>query len=152
ANPVAGYSSFRTRVRHLSDLGDSEQTPCDLASVTDYAHLTAMLAPRGLLLTYNSKDNCCFAAGHALPPLLEAAAPIFNLYGKEKLLRSHVNDDPGTHNFEKDNRQALYRMLGDVFFPGDKGYSADEIECRKEVKSKDDLAVELPEKNADFQT
>ncbi|HEX8199392.1 MAG TPA: acetylxylan esterase, partial [Isosphaeraceae bacterium] len=31
--PVAGYSSFRTRVRHHSDLGDSEQTPCDLATV-----------------------------------------------------------------------------------------------------------------------
>jgi hypothetical protein len=25
-NPVAGYSSFRTRARHLEDLGDSEQT------------------------------------------------------------------------------------------------------------------------------
>jgi hypothetical protein len=33
ANPVAGYSSFRTRVYHLKDLGDSEQTPCDLATV-----------------------------------------------------------------------------------------------------------------------
>jgi hypothetical protein len=51
ANPVAGYSSFRTRVRHLKDLGDSEQTPCDLATVADYNHLTAMLAPRPTLLT-----------------------------------------------------------------------------------------------------
>jgi hypothetical protein len=150
ANPVAGYSSFRTRVRFQSDLGDSEQTPCDLASVTDYAHLTAMLAPRGALLTFNSKDDCCFASGHALPPLLEAATPIFKLYGKEKLLRSHVNDNPGTHNFEKDNRQALYRMIGDVFYPDDKGYSAEEIDCRKEVKTKEQLTVELPEKNADF--
>src|SRR5262249_53222448 len=28
SNPVAGYSSFRTRARFLEDLGDSEQTPC----------------------------------------------------------------------------------------------------------------------------
>src|SRR5262249_60389154 len=56
-NPVAGYSSFRTRVRHLKDLGDSEQTPCDLATVADYTHLTAMMAPRATLLTFTSKDN-----------------------------------------------------------------------------------------------
>ena len=31
ANPVAGYSSFKTRVEYFSDLGDSEQTPTDLA-------------------------------------------------------------------------------------------------------------------------
>lgn len=36
ANPVAGYSSFRTRVRHIRDLGDSEQAPCDLATLADY--------------------------------------------------------------------------------------------------------------------
>ena len=69
-NPVAGYSGFRTRVRHLKDLGDSEQTPCDLATVADYTTLTAMMAPRPTLLTYNGKDNCCFEAGYALPPLL----------------------------------------------------------------------------------
>src|SRR5262249_34809951 len=45
AVPVAGYSSFRTRSRHDPDLGDSEQTPPDLATVTDYAPMTAMLAP-----------------------------------------------------------------------------------------------------------
>src|SRR5262249_21704608 len=44
--PVAGYSGFRTRIRHFKDLGDSEQTPCDLATVADYTHLTAMMAPR----------------------------------------------------------------------------------------------------------
>src|SRR5262249_9079464 len=40
ANPVAGYSDFRVRLRdHFKDLGDSEQTPCDLATVADYTHL-----------------------------------------------------------------------------------------------------------------
>ena len=44
ANPVAGYSSYRTRAEFPSDLGDSEQTPNDLATVADYTHLTAMRA------------------------------------------------------------------------------------------------------------
>ena len=35
ANPVAGYSSFRSRVEHVRDLGDSEQAPCDLATLVD---------------------------------------------------------------------------------------------------------------------
>jgi len=65
-NPVAGYSSFITRAYHLSDLGDSEQTPNDLATLADYTHLTAMMAPRPTLLTKNVKDDCCFASGHAL--------------------------------------------------------------------------------------
>ncbi len=153
ANPVAGYSSFQVRVRdHYKDLGDSEQTPCDLATVADYKHLTALRAPRPTLLTYNAKDDCCFEAGYALPPLLDAARPVFRLYGKEKALRSHVNHDPGTHNYEKDNRQAFYRMLGDFFFAKDPKYSAEEIPSDKEVKTKEELEVELPAPNADFNT
>jgi dienelactone hydrolase len=150
SNPVAGYSSFRTRAMVLADLGDSEQTPCDLATVVDYCHLTAMRAPRPTLLTNNSKDDCCFASGHALPPLLEAARPIYKLYGKEMALRSHVNDDPGTHNYERDNREAFYRMLGDFFFAGSKEFNAKEIPADKEVKTKDELNVPLPGKNEDF--
>jgi hypothetical protein len=149
-NPVAGYSSFLTRVRHFKDLGDSEQTPNDLAMEADYTHLTAMMAPRPTLLTYNSKDQCCFESGYALRPLLQAATPFFKLYGKESFLRSHLNDDPGTHNYEKDNRQAFYRMVGDHFYPGDASFNAQEITSDAEVKTKEQLAVELPTGNADF--
>jgi dienelactone hydrolase len=153
ANPVAGYSSFKVKVReHFKDLGDSEQTPCDLGTIADYAHLTALRAPRPTLLTYNAKDNCCFEAGYALPPLLDAARPIFTLYGQEKALRSHLNEDPGTHNFEKDNRQALYRMVGDFFYSGEPKFSAEEIPSDKEVKTLEELSVDLPAKNADFNT
>jgi hypothetical protein len=151
ANPVAGYSSFVTRARHLSDLGDSEQTPSDLATVVDYKHLTAMLAPRGALLTFNAKDNCCFASGHALPPLWEATEPIYKLYGAESRLRSHVNEDPGTHNFERDNRQAFYRMIGDIFYE-DKPFDGAEIPVEDEVKTAEELEVPLPKPNADFHT
>ena len=150
ANPVAGYSSFRTRARFSSDLGDSEQTPCNLATVVDYTHLTAMRAPRPTLLTFNAKDDCCFASDHALQPLLDAALPIFKLYGKAENLRSHINYDPGTHNFEKDNREAYYRMLGDSFYPGDGKFNPKEIPSDTEVKTAEQLMVALPERNANF--
>jgi len=150
ADPVAGYSSFRTRARFLSDLGDSEQTPCDLATVADYTHLTAMRAPRPTLLTFNAKDNCCFAADHALQPLLDAAQPVFAACGVPERLRAHVNHDPGTHNFERDNREALYRMIGDFFFPGDTSFKRAESPCENEVKTAGELRVELPADNLDF--
>ena len=147
SNPVAGYSSLLSRIAAKSDLGDSEQQPVDLGLTADYTHLTALMAPRPTLLTYNAKDNCCFVAQHALPPLLAAAEPIFKLYGKEAHLRTHVNETPGDHNFGQENREAHYRMLGDHFFPG-QSYDAHEIPSGDEIKSKDQLHVPLPEKNA----
>jgi dienelactone hydrolase len=152
ANPVAGYSSFRTRVHYGSDLGDTEQHPCDMATVLDYTHLTAMRAPRPTLLTYNAKDDCCFASDHALPPLLDAAQPVFKLLGKPENLRSHINHEPGTHNFDRENREAFYRMLGDHFYSGDKEFSPVEIPSDAEIKTAEQLRVELPANNADFHT
>lgn len=149
-DPVAGYSSFRTRARNFSDLGDSEQTPSDLGTVTDYAQMTAMLAPRPALLSFNAADNCCFKADHALPPLLEAARPIYGLYGQRDRLRAHVNFEPGTHNFDTDNREALYRMLGEFFDPENADFDAREIPSDSEVKTKAELTVPLPADNADF--
>ena len=149
-NPVAGYSSFKTRVRHLKDLGDSEQTPSDLATVADYTHLTAMMAPRATLLTFNATDNCCFESNYALRPLMDAAQPVFRLLGAETNLRSHVNHVPGNHNYGVDNRQAFYRMVGDHFFRDDPTFDAREIPCEPEVKKAGELAVELPKDNATF--
>ncbi|MFO0946144.1 MAG: hypothetical protein U1D30_09395 [Planctomycetota bacterium] len=149
ADPVAGYSSWHSNVMN-GDLGDSEQSPSDLAAIADYAHLTAMRAPRPTLLTYNYSDNCCFKAENALPPLLEAARPVYRLVGKEDHLRWHVNFDPGDHNFQKDNRVALYYMFRDFFYPGDPSFDPQEIPSDGEVKSKQDLFVELPADNLDF--
>jgi len=149
-DPVAGYSSFCTRARFLEDLGDPEQTPSDLAMYLDYTHLTAMLAPRPALLTFNVKDNCCFASGHALPPLLEAAAPIYKLFGVEKNLQSHVNEVPGTHNYEIENREEFYRMLGEYFFTNSTGFSAKETPCDSEIKTREQLDVPLPADNLDL--
>ena len=150
SNPVAGYSSYRTRARVLHDLGDSEQTPSDLATVADYTHLTALLAPRPALLTYNQTDNCCFAAPHALPPLLAAAEPIYELFGRQDRLRSHINFDPGTHNFGSDNREALYRMLRDHFYDPDTIFDVTDIAADNEIKTAEQLHVTLPAGNATF--
>jgi hypothetical protein len=151
SNPVAGHSSFKTRVWHLKDLGDSEQMPNDLATICDYTHLTAMMAPRPTLLTFNLHDDCCFEGAYALEPLLHAAFPIFQLYGKEPSLRSHVNDDPpAKHNYEVDNRQQHYRMLKDFFYAGDENFDAREIPSEDEVKSEEALLVNMPDGNQDF--
>lgn len=150
ADPVAGYSSFQSRAIYGEDLGDSEQTPSDLAALADYAHLTTLRAPRPTLLTFNFADNCCFKAETALPPLLEAARPVYRLLGKENNLRWHVNYDPGDHNFQQDNRVALYYMFRDFFYPDDPSFHPEEIPSEKEVKSKEELDVDLPMQNLDF--
>lgn len=150
SNPVAGYSSFITRVGVSADLGDSEQTPVDLGKYADYLHLTAMRAPRPTLLTYNAKDNCCFVAKTALPPLLEVAAPLYKLYGKPESLQSHINEDPGDHNFGLDNRQAYYQMVGRFFFVDQPFSAAEDPALSKEVKTAEQLNIPLPDGNADF--
>jgi dienelactone hydrolase len=150
SNPVAGYSSFFTRGKNFGDLGDSEQTPVDLATVADYSHLTALLAPRPTLLTYNLNDNCCFKADHALPPLLAAARPVFGLYDRQDHLRYHINAEPGDHNFQQENREALYQMIGTHFFPENRDFSAREISSTAELQTPQRLEVPLPENNATF--
>lgn len=143
AVPVAGYSSFKTRARHASDLGDSEQTPRDMAVFADYAHFTAMLAPRPALLVFNAKDNCCFRADHALPPLLAAAGPVYDLLGAPGNLSSHINNDPGDHNYGEDNRKALYRFIGEHFYRG-RDFETGEIDVSAEVLPAEKLDVPLP--------
>ena len=150
ANPVAGYSSYVTRVQFPSlDLGDSEQTPSDLATVVDYTHLTAMMAPRPTLLTYNAKDNCCFRADYALAPLVQAAAPAFRLVGAANRLRHHVNHDPG-HNYGRDNREAFYRFLRDELPGVPADFPLAEIPSAAEVRPAEALRVPLPAGNHDF--
>jgi hypothetical protein len=150
SNPVAGYSSYLTRIDINKDLGDSEQTPVDLGKYADYLHLTAMRAPRPTLLTYNAKDNCCFVAETALPPLLEVAGPLYKLYDRPDALRSHINEDPGDHNFGLDNRLAYYRMVGDHFF-ANQPFSAEEAEeLNKDLQTVEQLHVPLPDSNANF--
>ncbi|MCU0962560.1 MAG: hypothetical protein MUF48_20890, partial [Pirellulaceae bacterium] len=54
------------------------------------------------------------------------------------------------HNYEVDNRQQHYRLLGDFFYPGENQYNAQEIPSDEEIKTEEALRVPLPESNLDF--
>ncbi len=127
--PVAGYTSLRARVNAPADVGDLEQNPPDMGVVLDYQDLTAMLAPRPTLQILNEDDDCCFATARVKPVIVDAIRPVFAAFGAASNLDSHSNFDPGTHNYDADNRAQFYRFLnkhfnlpapdGDIHEPGD---------------------------------
>ena len=151
AVPVAGYSSYVTRTQFPDqDLGDSEQTPVDLAGIADYTTLTAMRAPRPTVIINNAYDNCCFRGDYANSPLIWAARPYFALYGAEDQLKFHINFDPG-HNYGLDNRERFYRAVRDTFYGGrDAEFPVAEIPSDNEVRTADQLRVPMPDGNLDF--
>ncbi|MEX0611353.1 MAG: hypothetical protein WD738_05030 [Pirellulales bacterium] len=149
ANPVAGHASMFTRAQNSRDVGDCEQIPSDMCTVADYTHLTALVAPRPLLLTFNAKDDCCFLPEGSLPPLEAAAQPVYELYAAADRFRTHINHDPGTHNFERENREALYRLVGDSFFPDDASFDRSDVSIpATELKDGEELAVPMPAENS----
>lgn len=142
ANPVAGYTTLVQRAAEEDDMGDWEQSAWGLQRIADFDAYTNLVAPRPLLLTFNAKDNCCYRADRALKPLLEAAAPRYALFGASKNLQSHVDEDPGTHNMERGNREAFYAFVIEHF--GLKGVSATELEYKSDLVPRADLAMPLP--------
>jgi dienelactone hydrolase len=151
AAPVAGYSSFVTRAQFPDqDLGDSEQTPVDLAGIADYTTLTAMRAPRPTMISNNAYDNCCFRGDYANAPLIWAARPYYDLYNAAAKLSAHINFDPG-HNYGLENREAFYRFIRDNFYGGnDSAFSEKEIPSEADVRTPEQLRIELPAGNLDF--
>lgn len=146
AAPVAGFSSIIPRVEasRYGDIGDVEQSATDLFDGRDYPWLPALLAPRPTLLAYNAEDDCCFRAEMVKPLVFDAIRPFFALYGKEDNLRWHENRDPGTHNYQLDNRMAAYDFFSRQFnLPAIKEDPA----IGSEVKSYEQLEVGLPADN-----
>lgn len=145
-NPVAGFSSIVSRVeaKEFGDLGDFEQSATDMFDGVDFTHLTALMAPRPTLLTYNAEDDCCFRAAMTKPFVFDAIQPIFALYGKQELLTWHENRDPGTHNYQLDNRTHAYRFFSSQFklLPFE-----EEADTASEIKTYEELRVGLPENN-----
>jgi len=146
AIPVAGFCSLTTAIEHPEYAGDdAEQNASDFRQGVDYAQLAAMRAPRPTLLIYNATDDCCFRAGVVKQGVYFDIQPFFKLYGHEQNLQWHENYDPGTHNYQRDNRETLYRFLNNVF-----GLNASPVEDEdtdREVRSYDDLVVGLPKDN-----
>ena len=149
AVPVAGHSGILHRLEHRSSIGDLEQVPCDLVSIADYTQLTAMMAPRPTLLIYNQRDNCCFVSGDVKPNIVDPVIPFFRQAGAADRIAYHENSDPGTHNYDLDNRQQLYRFLSTHFLGKDDPTLA-EIDSTGEIQSAEELHVPLPEDNATF--
>lgn len=113
--PVAGYTSFHARVKNKVDIGDWEQTPPGQEAVLDYQTMTAMLAPRPALLILNEKDDCCFVAGRTKPEIYDAVRPTWRAFGALDRFECYVNRDPGTHNYDADNRSQFYRFINRHF-------------------------------------
>lgn len=147
--PVGGYGGLRPRIEALYDLGDIEQIPSDFLSVADYSHITALFAPRPALLIYNQYDECCFLPERTLPATYDPAVPAYHLFDGASKFRFHVNEAPGTHNYESDNRQRLYEFLDEHFRPGEPG-PAGEAPFDRDLHDKEALYVGLPPDNATF--
>lgn len=143
--PVAGYSPVWQRTGCMADVGDQEQIPSDLCTVTDFDTLTAMLAPRPTLLIYNHEDDCCFQTRRTRVSVYEPVQPVFDLLGAADKLDFHDNVDPGTHNYEGDNRSQLYQFLNRHF---DLDTPAQDLPWQDEVCTEAELAVGLPPENA----
>ncbi len=147
AVPVAGYSSIRQRVEELEELtsiGDLEQVSADIFEGYDYTHLTALRAPRPTLLIYNINDDCCFRAALSKPQNFDAISPIFKLYGKEDVFQWYVNENPGTHNYQRDNREHAYGFFAKYL---QIALQNKEIFSDHEIRTYDELAMGLPADN-----
>jgi dienelactone hydrolase len=144
AIPVAGYGSLESDAAHPQDTSEIEEDATDFRYAQDYTHLTAMRAPRPTLLVFNAEDDCCFRAPLVKPFLYEEVKPFFKLYGKEDAFAWHENADPGTHNYQLDNRLQSYSFFSRFF-----GLSEikQEVPVDAEIKSYGELAVGLPKDN-----
>jgi dienelactone hydrolase len=146
AIPVAGFSSLTTAIEHPEYAGDdAEQNASDFRQGIDYAQLAAMRAPRPTLLIYNAEDDCCFRAGVVKQGVFFDIQPFFKLFSQEQNFQWHENFQPGTHNYQRDNREALYGFLNTVF--GLKTSAVEDEDTDREVRGYDDLVVGLPKDN-----
>jgi dienelactone hydrolase len=143
--PVAGHSPIWQRPSSTSDVGDLEQNPPDICSVCDYDTLTALCAPRPLLLMYNRDDDCCFKAERTRVSIYEPVKPFYELLGVGDRIEFHENVDPGTHNYEADNRSQLYRFLNKHF--GLDGPEED-LPFENELFSETQLGSGIPDDNS----
>jgi len=144
AIPVAGYATLGPDVVHPQDTSEIEEDATDFRDGQDYTHLTAMRAPRPTLLIFNAEDDCCFRAPMVKSSVYDEVKPFFKLYGKEHAPAWYENSDPGTHNYQLDNRLQSYSFFSRWFgLPVVK----QEIPVDTEIKSYEELVVGLPKDN-----
>ena len=147
--PVSGHSPIWHRAtKRWQDHGDLEQTPVDLCTVADYDTLTAMFAPRPALLVHSVNDSI-FRPEFMRPALYTPARRVYERLGVSERIGFYANEDPGTHNYEKDIREQLYRFLKSAW---DLDISTEDIPCDDEIRSEWELNVGLPPGNPTYLT
>jgi hypothetical protein len=145
--PVAGHGAMGVRIDNGADIGDIEQVPSNMLTVADYTHLTALFAPRPTLLIYNAQDECCFQAARTLPAILDPVRPVYALYGASSNLDFHINEDPGTHNYDLDNRLQFYKFIDQHLVP-EAEWTPEELSVEGELLTDEQLKVGIPADNA----
>jgi dienelactone hydrolase len=144
AAEVAGFGSMETNLTRPTDTDEIEEDATDLVRDLDYPFFVALRAPRPTLLMHNAQDDCCFLAPLVKPYVYDQILPFFKLYGAGDSLQWHENFDPGTHNYQLDNRQQAYAFFTDQFhLPA----NTKEIPSDREIRTTEELAGDLPKDN-----
>jgi len=141
---VAGFGSLESNLVRPTDTQEVEETATDLLQGFDYTFLAAMRAPRPTLLIHNQQDDCCFLAPLVKPFIYDQIVPFFKLYNAENSFRFHENIDPGTHNYQLDNRQQAYAFFAEFFHLPP---VAREIPSDSEILTPQQFAGTLPKEN-----
>ncbi|HET7215066.1 MAG TPA: acetylxylan esterase [Terriglobia bacterium] len=141
---VAGIGALPSNLVRPVDTDEIEENATDLTQGQDYPFFVAMRAPRPTLLIHNAEDDCCFRATLVKPYIYDQVRPFFRTFGKDGDFGWHENRDPGTHNYQLDNRQQAY-----AFFTHHFGLpvSANEIPSDGEIRPPEQLASGLPAGN-----
>jgi len=141
---VAGIGSRESNLTRPHDPDEVEEGAPDLMRGMDYPEFIAMRAPRSTLLIHNAVDSCCFRAPLVEPYIYENVKPFFQLFGHADALQWHENFNPGTHNYQLDNREQTY-----LFFSREFGLpiSSSEIISDDEIRTPRELAIEVPDNN-----
>jgi dienelactone hydrolase len=141
---VAGFGAQQSNLIRPEDTDEVEESPSDFTVNEDYPFLVALRAPRPTLLIHNAEDDCCFRADLVKPYIYEQIKPFFKLYGAESALGWHENRDPGTHNYQLDNREQAYKFFTQHFHLP---VTPEEIVSDAEIRTAQELAVGLPANN-----
>jgi hypothetical protein len=101
------------------------------------------------MVIHNGLDSCCFRAPLVKPYLYDNVKPFFKLYEAADELAWGENLDPGTHNYQLENRERAYRFFSTHFkLPVLDG----EIFSDGEIRTPQDLAIGVPADNLTFVT
>ena len=141
---VAGVGSRESNLTQPLDTDEIEEDAPDLTQGEDYPEFIAMRAPHPTLLIHNAVDSCCFRASLVKPYLYDQVKPFFQMFGASAALAWHENFDPGTHNYQLDNRIQAYRFFTEHFHLP---VAENEIFSDDEIRTPQELAIGVPADN-----